>query len=83
MRIRFAFAIAASIETEIMIIDEVLSLGDAEFQRKSVEKMEGLARDGRTVLFVSHNLSAVKAICTRAIHLYNGQYYESRFLFIE
>ncbi|MEO8665004.1 MAG: polysaccharide ABC transporter ATP-binding protein [Ignavibacteria bacterium] len=73
MRIRLAFAIAASIDTEIMIIDEVLSIGDAEFQRKSIAKMESLARDGRTVLFVSHNLSAVKAICSRAIHLYNGK----------
>jgi len=73
MRIRLAFAIAASIETEIMIIDEVLALGDAEFQRKSMERMESLAKSGRTVLFVSHNLSAVKTICTRAIHLYHGK----------
>lgn len=73
MRIRLAFSIASSIETEIMIIDEVLSLGDAEFQRKSMEKMESLAKSGRTVFFVSHNLSAVKTICTRAIHLYKGR----------
>jgi len=73
MRIRLAFAIAANIETEITIIDEVLNVGDAEFQRKSMAKMESLAKSGRTVLFVSHNLSAVKSICTRAINLYHGK----------
>lgn len=73
MRIRLAFAIAASIETEIMVIDEVLNIGDADFQRKSIAKIESLAKKGRTVLFVSHNLSAIKAICTRAIQLNHGK----------
>ncbi|MBS1516807.1 MAG: ABC transporter ATP-binding protein [Bacteroidetes bacterium] len=73
MRIRLAFAIAASIDTEIIVIDEVLNIGDADFQRKSIAKMESLAKEGRTVLFVSHNLSAIKAICTRAIQLNHGK----------
>ncbi|HQY21141.1 MAG TPA: ABC transporter ATP-binding protein [Ignavibacteria bacterium] len=73
MRIRLAFAISASIETEIIMIDEVLNIGDTDFQRKSIAKMESLAKEGRTVLFVSHNLSAIKAICTRALQLNHGK----------
>lgn len=73
MRIRLAFAIASSIETEIMVIDEVLNIGDADFQRKSIAKIEALAKEGRTVLFVSHNLSAISTICTRAIQLNHGK----------
>ncbi|WKN33495.1 ABC transporter ATP-binding protein [Porifericola rhodea] len=73
MKVRLAFAVAAHLEPEILIIDEVLAVGDAEFQKKCLGKMEDVAGQGRTVLFVSHNMSAVRNLCSQAIQLVNGQ----------
>ncbi|RMG87373.1 MAG: ABC transporter ATP-binding protein [Chloroflexi bacterium] len=73
MRLRLAFAVAAHLEPEILIIDEVLAVGDAEFQQKCIGKMGDLAGEGRTVLFVSHNLPVVRQLCTRGILLQDGQ----------
>lgn len=73
MAVRLAFSVAAHLEPEILLVDEVLAVGDAEFQRKCLGKMESATSDGRTVLFVSHNLSAVKRLCPRAILLDHGQ----------
>jgi lipopolysaccharide transport system ATP-binding protein len=72
MYVRLAFAIAAHLEPEILIVDEILAVGDAEFQRKSLGKMQTVATDDRTVLFVSHNLQAIERICSRGIHLRAG-----------
>jgi lipopolysaccharide transport system ATP-binding protein len=72
MSMRLAFAVAAHLEPEILVVDEVLAVGDAEFQRKCLGKMGDVAKQGRTILFVSHNLSAVTTLCTRAILLENG-----------
>ena len=65
-----AFAVAAHLEPEILIIDEVLAVGDAEFQKKLSEKCLRLPGKGRTVLFVSHNMGAVRSLCSRAIFLF-------------
>jgi lipopolysaccharide transport system ATP-binding protein len=73
MRVRLAFAVAAHLEPEIMIIDEVLAVGDAEFQKKCLGKMGEVARGGRTVLFVSHDLTAIRSLCTTAILLDKGK----------
>lgn len=72
MKVRLAFAVAAHLEPEILIIDEVLAVGDADFQAKCMGKMRNVAESGRTVLFVSHNIGAVQALCNRAILLANG-----------
>lgn len=72
MYVRLAFAVAAHLEPEILIIDEVLAVGDSEFQKRCLGKMGEVAKDGRTVLFVSHNLSAVEALCDRAVILDRG-----------
>jgi lipopolysaccharide transport system ATP-binding protein len=72
MYVRLAFAVAAHLEPEILIVDEVLAVGDVEFQRRCLRKMEGVAREGRTVLLVSHNMGTVQALCTRAILLRDG-----------
>jgi lipopolysaccharide transport system ATP-binding protein len=73
MRVRLAFAVAAHLEPEILLIDEVLSVGDAAFQRKCLGKMGDVARSGRTVLFVSHNMPAVTRLCERTILLDEGR----------
>ncbi|MCA9108624.1 MAG: ATP-binding cassette domain-containing protein [Planctomycetaceae bacterium] len=73
MKVRLAFAVAAHLEPEILIIDEVLAVGDAEFQRKCLGKMQDVATTGRTVLFVSHNMAAVESLCNRAILLESGE----------
>ncbi|MCL4135071.1 UNVERIFIED_CONTAM: hypothetical protein GTU68_000436 [Idotea baltica] len=73
MYVRLAFAVAAHLEPEILVIDEVLAVGDAEFQKKCLGKMNDVAGEGRAVLFVSHNMAAVKALCTRGILLGSGQ----------
>jgi len=73
MYVRLAFAVAAHLEPEILVVDEVLAVGDAEFQKKCLAKMGDVAREGRTVLFVSHNMAAVQSLCTKAIVLSNGQ----------
>ncbi|MGR7812013.1 ABC transporter ATP-binding protein [Lacinutrix undariae] len=73
MRVRLAFAVAAFLEPDILVVDEVLAVGDAEFQKKAIGKMQDISKgDGRTVLFVSHNMAAVKNLCTRAIVLEHG-----------
>jgi lipopolysaccharide transport system ATP-binding protein len=71
MYVRLAFAVAAHLETEILLVDEVLAVGDAEFQRRCLDKMQSVVRDGRTIMFVSHNMAAIKALCQRAL-LFDG-----------
>jgi lipopolysaccharide transport system ATP-binding protein len=73
MYLRLAFAVAAHLRAEILLIDEVLAVGDTEFQRKCLGKVEGVAREGRTVLFVSHNLGAVTQVSERALWLNEGR----------
>ncbi|HLP65527.1 ABC transporter ATP-binding protein [Flavobacterium sp.] len=74
MYVRLAFAVAAHLESEILIVDEVLAVGDAEFQKKCLGKMGDISKgEGRTVLFVSHNMAAVKNLCNKGIVLKNGQ----------
>ncbi len=73
MYVRLAFAVAAHLEPEILIVDEVLAVGDAEFQKKCIGKMGDVASQGRTVLFVSHNMAAVQTLCHRAILLREGR----------
>lgn len=72
MYVRLAFAVAAHLEPEILIVDEVLAVGDAEFQKKCLGKMKDVAGKGRTVLFVSHNMAAVRDLCTTALYLLAG-----------
>lgn len=72
MQVRLAFAVAAHLEPEILFIDEVLSVGDASFQKKCLGKMGEVSRQGRTILFVSHNTAAVKTLCSRAIYMKEG-----------
>jgi lipopolysaccharide transport system ATP-binding protein len=69
MYVRLAFAVAAHLDPEILIIDEVLAVGDADFQKKCLGKMSEVAGGGRTILFVSHNMAAIEALCRRSIHL--------------
>ena len=73
MSVRLAFAVASHLEPEILLVDEVLAVGDAAFQRKSLGKMDEVARGGRTVIFVSHNLAIIQAICQRGVLLERGQ----------
>jgi lipopolysaccharide transport system ATP-binding protein len=73
MYVRLAFAVAAHLEAEILIVDEVLAVGDAEFQRKCLGKMNEVSQDGRTVLFVSHNMQAMESLTSRCIFLSKGQ----------
>src|SRR5260370_30473557 len=72
MHVRLAFAVAAHMETEILLVDEVLAVGDAQFQRKCLGKMGNVARQGRSVLFVSHNMAAVQSLCGRSILVEHG-----------
>ncbi|MGC1798521.1 MAG: ABC transporter ATP-binding protein, partial [Candidatus Acidiferrales bacterium] len=72
MQMRLAFAVAAHLEPEILLVDEVLAVGDAAFQKKCLGKMSDVARRGRTIVFVSHNMAAVKALCSRAIFIRDG-----------
>jgi ABC-type polysaccharide/polyol phosphate transport system ATPase subunit len=73
MYVRLAFAVAAHLEPEILIIDEVLAVGDAEFQKKCLGKMDEMAKGGRTVLFVSHNMSAISTLTNKAVLLNSGK----------
>lgn len=73
MKVRLAFAVAAHLDPEILVIDEVLAVGDAEFQRRCLGKMQDVAQGGRTVLFVSHNMPAVSSLCTRAVLMQQGE----------
>ena len=77
MYMRLAFAVAAHLDPEILLIDEVLAVGDAAFQKKCLGKMEDVAKEGRTVLFVSHNMGAVESLCNRAYLLDHGQVVQS------
>lgn len=77
MYVRLAFAVAAHLEPEILIVDEVLAVGDAQFQKKCMGKMESAGREGRTVLFVSHNMVALKSLCEKAIWLNAGSVVEN------
>ena len=77
MRVRLAFSVAAHLEPDVLIIDEVLAVGDAAFQNKCLGKMGEVAREGRTVLFVSHNMSAVEHLCSRSILIDDGRVIES------
>src|SRR6185295_7902137 len=72
MYVRLAFAVAAHLEPEILIVDEVLAVGDAQFQKKCLGKMGEVARGGRTVLFVSHNMTAIKTLCGEGLLLSYG-----------
>lgn len=72
MYVRLAFAVAAHLDSDILIVDEVLAVGDADFQRKCIGKMEAVGRAGRTVIFVSHNLAAVNRFCSKSLYLENG-----------
>lgn len=76
MGLRLGFAVAAHLEPEILVVDEVLAVGDAEFQKKCLGKMSKVASEGRTVLFVSHNMAAVQTMCSRAVWLQEGQVVE-------
>src|SRR5258705_550544 len=73
MQTRLGFAVAAHLEAEILLIDEVLSVGDAEFQKRCLGKIKEVAVGGRTVLFISHDMNSVQTLCNRAIWLENGQ----------
>ncbi len=73
MYVRLAFAVAAHLEPEILIVDEVLAVGDAQFQKKCLGKMEKVGKEGRTVIFVSHNMQAIQSLCEKAIYLKQGQ----------
>jgi lipopolysaccharide transport system ATP-binding protein len=77
MYTRLAFAVAAHLEPEILIVDEVLAVGDAQFQKKCLGKMQDVAHAGRTVLFVSHNMGAIQSLCSHAILLRQGQLLKS------
>lgn len=72
MYVRLAFAIAAHLETEILLVDEVLAVGDADFQKKCLAKMSAIAKSGRTVLFVSHNMATIKRLCEQGLYFQNG-----------
>jgi lipopolysaccharide transport system ATP-binding protein len=76
MYLRLAFAVAAHLEPEILLVDEVLAVGDASFQKKCLGKMGDVAKQGRTVMFVSHNMTALRALCTRAVWLNEGRIVE-------
>jgi len=73
MYVRLAFAVAAHLEPEILIVDEVLAVGDAQFQKKCMGKMQDVSTQGRTILFVSHSMAAIRNLCTKAIYLDNGR----------
>src|SRR5207247_2611217 len=73
MYVRLAFAVAAHLRSEILIVDEVLAVGDVEFQKKCLDKMKEVSTDGRTVLLVSHNMHSIAALCTAALVLDHGR----------
>jgi lipopolysaccharide transport system ATP-binding protein len=73
MYVRLAFAVAAHMETEVLLVDEVLAVGDAQFQKKCIGKMDEVSKTGRTICFVSHNMGAVQGLCTTAIWLDRGK----------
>ncbi len=77
MYLRLAFAVAAHLEPEILLVDEVLAVGDAAFQKKCLRRMENVAEEGRTVLFVSHNMGAIRSLCNKGIFLDEGRIVEA------
>src|SRR5208283_4146768 len=77
MYVRLAFAVAAHLEPEILLVDEVLAVGDASFQKKCLGKMGNISRQGRTIVFVSHNMTALKMLCTRVAWLNGGKVTDS------
>lgn len=72
MYVRLAFAVAAHLDPEILVVDEVLAVGDAEFQKKCIGKMKDVSKKGRTILFVSHNMASIQALCSKAINIEHG-----------
>jgi lipopolysaccharide transport system ATP-binding protein len=74
--LRLAFAIAAHLEPEVLLLDEVLAVGDESFQKKCLAKIEAISRDGRTIFFVSHNMKSVRGLCSRALLIHAGQLHE-------
>ena len=76
MKVRLAFSVAAHLDPDILLIDEVLAVGDADFQKKCLEKMDGIAKKGRTILFVSHNLDAVTNLCNESLWINDGKLME-------
>lgn len=76
MYLRLAFAIAAHLQPEILLLDEVLTVGDEAFQKKCLEKMKAVSRDGRTIFFVSHNMDAITSLCNRVLYIRSGFLYE-------
>jgi len=76
MYLRLAFAVAAHLEPEILLVDEVLAVGDAAFQKKCLGKMGDVAKEGRTILFVSHNMGAIRSLCSKGIVLKDGRIYQ-------
>lgn len=76
MYVRLGFAVAAHLEPEILLIDEVLAVGDAEFQKKCLSKMDDIAKGGRTIIFVSHNMNAVRELCNKCVWLKDGKVYK-------
>jgi len=78
MTVRLAFSVAAHLEPDILVVDEVLAVGDAEFQKKAIGKMQDISKgEGRTVLFVSHNMASVRQLCNRGMLIHNGQIFMS------
>ncbi len=73
MRLRLAFSVAAHLQPEILLVDEVLSVGDADFQRKSLKKMSNVANQGQTLILVSHDMTAIQNICQKTLHIENGK----------
>ena len=73
MHVRLAFSVAAHLESEVLIVDEVLAVGDAAFQKKCLNKMDEISNSGRTILFVSHDLSTLQSMCERSIYLKDGE----------
>ena len=74
MTVRLGFAVAAHLDPDILIVDEVLAVGDAAFQKKCIGKMESISESGRTIIFVSHNMASIEALCSKAIFIDNGKF---------
>ena len=77
MRVRLAFSVAAHLESEILLVDEVLAVGDIDFQNKCIKKMDSLSHEGRTVLLVSHNMSSIQRLCEKALLMRGGKIFKS------
>jgi len=77
MRVRLAFSVAAHLEPEILLVDEVLAVGDIDFQNKCIKKMDSLSHEGRTVLLVSHNMSSIQRLCVKVLLMRNGKIFKS------